>query len=196
MSLQSNACTEIVGSESDKNELLLFVRQVFYSALGFQPSVRFAINSDRHRILDFIRSIRNEYDTFVPPDLERDLNDLESSYSSRGGFVLLVENGRSLLGTFAFLPISNDVGEVRKIYLDKHVRGFGIGLSTLELILRYARKRGIRVLRAETNHRLPGYHLFKKIGFQSSGKSSALIGHSFLPEDGILMEYVITKASE
>src|SRR5688572_27157461 len=108
-------------------KLFLASRSVFHRTLGFAPTVRTAVNEDKIAVAKFVRGVRSEYGVLVPEHLEVDLNDIESSYDSRGGFLLIVEHRGRLIATFGFVPTTPGCGELKKLYVTKRFRGMGLG---------------------------------------------------------------------
>jgi GNAT superfamily N-acetyltransferase len=87
------------------------------------------------------------------------------------------------VGTFALFPLDACRGELRKIYLERGLRGIGIGRRVIALLEEHARERGMQKMRAETHSRFAGYAFFKTLGYRSRPSEAP----EFLA-DGTLME--------
>lgn len=99
---------------------------------------------------------------------EEDLENLEQSYFSRGGFFGVITNEEGqLLGTFGLYPLSDTVAELRKMYLRPELRGKGLGRFMLENLLTLACEKGFKKLELETAGVLKeAISLYTKYGFR------------------------------
>lgn len=131
--------------------------------------VRPATNADCERVQKLVFGILREYD--LAPDLDgtdRDLNDLEAHYINRGGVFEIIEDAEgNLLGTCGLYPMDAETVELRKMYFDKKLRGFGQGKKTLQKMIETARASGFKKIYLETATVLKeAVHLYEKFGFQ------------------------------
>ena len=166
--------------------VVVSAERIVRSSLGPTASVRLARNSDQSAIAAFVTKVRAEFSLSVPLGIETDLLDIEGAYHQQGGvFLLIEENG--LLGTFAFVPVSENCGEFRKLYLAPEIRGLGLGTRLVRLLLEHARKLGIRSAKAETNPRLTGRGLFARTGFEVAAPKTQRASSFLLPDDFIMV---------
>jgi putative acetyltransferase len=96
------------------------------------------------------------------------LNDLESSYTARGGLfdVLEAPDGR-IVGSVALYPLEPGVCELRKMYLARSARGRGEGRRLLDHALAAARARGFSRVVLETASVLKeAIALYQRYGFK------------------------------
>ena len=77
------------------------------------------------------------------PDLDEDLNDIESNYKG-GYFGLIVNELDEIVGTFALHKTNNQIAEIRKMYLLKEARKKGIGKWMLSFLFQKAKTLGFR----------------------------------------------------
>lgn len=103
-----------------------------------------------------------------PEGLDADLDDVEETYINPGGMfeVLETSDGR-ILGTVALYPKSSAICALRKMYLLREARGFGMGKAMLDRALQRARELGFRRVELETAAPLvEAIALYKKYGFR------------------------------
>lgn len=113
---------------------------------------RSAANSDCSDIRKLVFSVLSEYGLKPDPEgLDRDLDDVESSYIARGGVFEVIEdeNGK-ILGTVGLYPVDNKIVELRKMYFKPELRGLGMGKSTLRRMIDLARRLGYTRMTLET----------------------------------------------
>lgn len=146
--------------------------------------VRNATNADVENIKQLVFGVLREYNLEPDPNgTDSDLSDIEANYIERGGvFEVLEDEGGSLLGTVGLFPIDDKTIELRKMYLDKRLRGRGIGKQTLERMIELARRLGFQQIYLETNNVLrEAVALYKKYGFQeTSEKHSPRCNQAFV----------------
>jgi GNAT superfamily N-acetyltransferase len=86
-----------------------------------------------------------------PEGMDGDLADIESSYFAPGGtFEVAVAPDGSIAGCCGVFVVSGDVCELRKMYLLKDARGFGLGGRLLRRALAFAKGRGYKRMELET----------------------------------------------
>jgi len=82
---------------------------------------------------------------------DRDLADLEAHYDARGGqFELLETADGVVVGVVGWRPASDEVMELKKLYLTAAARGHGLGRRALQRVIDAARDRGARAIVLET----------------------------------------------
>jgi GNAT superfamily N-acetyltransferase len=86
---------------------------------------------------------------------------------SPGGAFVIAWLGQQAAGCGALRPMSKEVAEVKRMYVDPAHRGFGIGRAILAKLEALAREYGYTTLRLETGIRQPeAIHLYESVGFQ------------------------------
>jgi GNAT superfamily N-acetyltransferase len=86
--------------------------------------------ADRQAAADVIRTVLAEYGLgWEPTGADRDVLEVESAYQQAGGEFWVVEQAGQIVGTAAYYPIgrSPNAVEIRKMYLQRSVRGQGLG---------------------------------------------------------------------
>lgn len=116
------------------------------------PRFRRASNKDREEVTRLVYGVLKEYGLEPDPTAtDADLADIEQSYFVRGGtFVVLEDQGGSIVGAYGLYPLDNQTCELRKMYLHKSQRGKGLGKSLMEGALEEARRLGFARMTLET----------------------------------------------
>lgn len=84
----------------------------------------------------------------LDPSLNRDLDDIASSYAN--GVFLVARLNHQLIGAGALVPEAEDVGRIVRMSVARAHRRFGVGTRVLEKLLDQARSRGYRKIVLET----------------------------------------------
>jgi putative acetyltransferase len=127
-------------------------------------------NNDIPLIKRVVFTVLKEYN--LNPDetgKDSDLNDVEKNYFSHNGFFGVAQEigTNKIVGTFGLCAISNEICELRKMYLLKEARGKGLGDFILNTSISIARERGYKKIILETISSLKeAQSLYKKHGFK------------------------------
>ena len=129
--------------------------------------VRYASAGDGPAIQNLVRSVLAEHDlSFDIEGQDHDLVDVRASYVSRGGCFLVVESDGRVTGCAGLYPVSDDAGELRKMYLAPGVRGRGLGRALLVQLIAEARRLGLERLTLESHSSLQAARaLYESAGF-------------------------------
>ncbi len=133
-----------------------------------RPRLRLANNSDCEHIANLVFGVLGEYGLKPDPaSTDADIEDIESSYFSRGGTFLVLEAGDgSIVGAYGLYPLEEHVCELRKMYLHKAFRGKGLGRLLLDDALSKAKQLGFRKIVLETASVLKeAIALYRSYGF-------------------------------
>jgi GNAT superfamily N-acetyltransferase len=130
--------------------------------------IRPADRNDTNRIREIIFEVLLEYG--LSPDeqgKDSDLNDIDESYFNRGGYFGVVNDlNNKIVGTFGLYRVSNQIYELRKMYLLKEARGMGCGKLILNFAIQMAKEANIVLIQLETISVLKeAISLYKKFGF-------------------------------
>ena len=131
--------------------------------------LRPATNSDAEAIKKRVFGILDEYQLCADPTCtDADLDDLESFYFQAGGFFdVLVNDAGLVVGSIGLRPVSDSTCELRKMYLERSVRGQGHGRRLLEHALRRGRELGYSRVVLETAAVLKeAIRLYERHGFR------------------------------
>ncbi|MFC5597599.1 GNAT family N-acetyltransferase [Deinococcus cellulosilyticus] len=128
----------------------------------FQPE-------DTQGIVQLILPIQTE-EFGIPITLEDqpDLLDIQNFYQQgQGNFWVAVQDGQ-VVGTISLLDIGNNQGALRKMFVHPDFRGkpFGTAQKLLEVLLSWAREKGMKeVLLGTTAKYLAAHRFYEKNGF-------------------------------
>ncbi len=130
---------------------------------------RKAQNADTNAIQHLVFKVLREYG--LEPDsnsTDADLNNIEANYFKTGGtFLVIINDQREILGTGGILPHSKTYCELRKMYLDKSIRGKGLGLTLLTKLINQAKELGFTHITLETASVLKeAIELYQSVGFK------------------------------
>jgi len=130
--------------------------------------LRAAGNQDRPAIEELVFGVLREFGLSPDDETDADLRDIEAAYIRRGGiFDVLVSPSGKIVGTIGLYRVSNSTCELRKMYLDKSVRGQGHGRRLLDHALCSARKLGFARVTLETADVLQAaVALYERYGFK------------------------------
>ncbi|MEX0899107.1 MAG: GNAT family N-acetyltransferase [Gammaproteobacteria bacterium] len=111
--------------------------------------LRPASAADGPAVRALIFRILDEYGLPVDPHgTDADLDDIGASY--RHGRFWVIEDEGTVLGSCALYPVRDGIVELRKMYLDRSLRGLGWGRRLLETALIAARDDGYTRVELET----------------------------------------------
>ncbi len=139
--------------------------------------IRPARDSDADGIIALIDSVYAEYPGCVL-DVDRDEPELRTPASSFDAFWVLVDGDR-IVGCCAWAERTTDdgvrIGEVKKVYLDRELRGRGLGRRLIETIEDRAHERGVRDIELWSDTRFETAHgVYLRMGYAQTGRTRDL----------------------
>jgi len=125
--------------------------------------------------MDAVRTIFQEYADSLDVDLAfqdfaQELADLPGDYASPRGQILLAEVEGSIAGCCALRPLDSadypNASEMKRLYVRKAFRGFGLGRQLAEAILDAARQAGYACVLLDTLDGMESARaLYAELGF-------------------------------
>ena len=86
------------------------------------------------------------------------------------GIVYIFEVNGDIAGMIALRKLSDDVGEIKRMYNRPQFRGRGIGRKLLNQVLEWGRNNGCSIFRLDTaNYKSAAQHIFRTSGFKEIG---------------------------
>ncbi len=146
-----------------------------YRAMPMKTSYKdFLIRSweprDREAAAAIIRDVLAEYGLgWEPTGADRDVLEVEASYTNVGGEFWVIEQQGQLVGTAAYYPVERgeNAVEIRKMYLSLEVRGKGLGKYLLQQLEKAIANRGFQEIWIETASALKeAVKLYENSGYQ------------------------------
>lgn len=137
---------------------------------------------DNERLCILIKSVLSEFGANKPGFAYTDVetNTMYEFYQEKGTSYFVAEKSNQLLGGIGFSPLQgagNEVCELRKMYLDKEVRGLGLGSELLRVAMNEA-KSLYKVMYLESLSRMTqAISLYRKVGFEFLSQPMGNTGH-------------------
>ena len=126
--------------------------------------------------MDKIRSLFIEYQKWLGIDLcfqnfEAELVNLPGEYSEPKGSIFVVEESKSVfVGCIALRPYSNEVAEIKRLYIQPSSQGRGYGMLLLERALDMAKAAGYKKVILDTLPTMErARNLYRVFGFTQIG---------------------------
>jgi putative acetyltransferase len=88
----------------------------------------------------------------LDPEMNPDLNDIQTAYIENGALVLGAEIEAEVVGVGMLIEESCSAGRLVRMSVNRHHRGRGIGRSLVNRLVGEARSRGYQMVVCETNH--------------------------------------------
>ena len=105
--------------------------------------------------LDQARQLFREYQVWLEIDLcfqnfERELSNLPGDYAPPPGRLILAYDGPELAGCVALRKFSEDICEMKRLFLREPFRGHGLGRKLIDAVVGEAKQIGYQRLRLDT----------------------------------------------
>lgn len=123
---------------------------------------------------------------FQPDQKDSDIRDIDEVYiNDRGSFHVIDVDGQ-IRGSVGIRRYSGEVAELKRLYVSKECRGFGLGKALCITAIEDAQNLGYMCLRLDTTLRSKvAFELFKELGFQEIER------YNFNPVAEVFMEKIL-----
>jgi len=113
-----------------------------------------------------------------------DMLDIQNNYFENGGIFLVTVKGDEIIGTGAVRNFDGHMCELKRLWLLTEYHGQGLGYRMLQELLNFAREKGYKRMRLETDAvaQSRAVEFYKRIGFEEIPIPNQT------PDEDILME--------
>ncbi len=116
-----------------------------------------------------LRELFVEYEACLPFDLsfqhfQREADNLPGRYAPPSGQLLLAKSGDTAIGCVALRRITDEICEMKRLYVQPAFQGQQIGRRLAEAIIEESRRIGYKTMRLDTVMK-PAKNLYKSLGF-------------------------------
>lgn len=100
-------------------------------------------------------------------DFDQELQEMDIQYNAPGGILLLLENASGFAGCVGFRKVSEEIAEMKRMYIQKEFRGKGWGKRLIEELLEHAKKLNYTSIRLDTLPQMKeAIRLYTAFGFK------------------------------
>ena len=96
-----------------------------------------------------------------------DMDNVQQTYFDNDGIFLVITDDDQIIGTGAIRKIDSETCELKRIWLLFEYHGRGLGYRMIQELLAFAREKGYRRIRLETDRdaQRRAYSLYERLGF-------------------------------
>jgi RimJ/RimL family protein N-acetyltransferase len=132
-----------------------------------------ATSADAQDVIALLARIWEEYAFIWAPEIEfPDMFGFDAHYAPpRGAFWVIRDEGGRVVGSIGVEQVEAATAEIRRLYLDAHLRGRGLGRALVDEVLAWCRERGFTRLVLWSDTRFEHSHrLYDRMGFARLGE--------------------------
>jgi ribosomal protein S18 acetylase RimI-like enzyme len=131
------------------------------------PFVKELIYRVTHQVFRDARPIEESVAFYESKGTLHDMDDLQQTYFENDGIFLVMTEDQQIIGTGAIRKIDHEICELKRVWLLFEYHGKGLGYRMIQELLMFARKKGYRRIRLETDRggQSRAYDLYKRLGF-------------------------------
>ena len=139
-----------------------------------------------HRVFADTRQLEEAIAFYESKGELQDMDDVEQTYLKNNGVFLVMTDHDQIIGTGAIRKLDPTTCELKLVWLLFAYHGKGLGYRMIQQLLAFARERGYRRIRLETdrNGQRRAYELYKELGFYEIPRYSE-------NEDDVAMEMIL-----
>ena len=139
-----------------------------------------------HRVFHDTRPLEESAAFYESRGELHDMDDVQQTYFDNDGIFLVMTDNDQIIGTGAVRKVDDTTCELKRVWLFFEYHGQGLGYRIIQELLTFAREKGYRRMRLETDRddQSRAYELYKRLGFYEVPRYSD-------NEDDVAMEMVL-----
>jgi putative acetyltransferase len=139
-----------------------------------------------HQVFQDARPLEESIAFYESKGTLDDMDDIQQGYFENDGIFLVMTDDDQIIGTGAIHRIDGEICELKRLWLLFEYHGRGLGYRMIQELFAFARERGYRRIRLETDedNQRRAYQLYKRLGFYEIPRYSQ-------HQDEVAMELVL-----
>jgi len=120
-----------------------------------------------HEVFHDTRSLEESMAFYEARGQLHDMDELQQTYFENGGIFLVATADDRIIGTGAVRKLDDETCELKRLWLLFEYHGQGLGYRMMQALLSFARAKGYRRMRLETDqgHQNRAFEFYKRLGF-------------------------------
>lgn len=120
-----------------------------------------------HQVFRDTRTLEESIAFYEAKGQLHDMDEFQETYFGSDGVFLVITDEDRIIGTGAIRRLDETVCELKRVWLLFEYHGRGLGYRIIQELLAFARARGYRLIRLETDRddQSRAYNLYKRLGF-------------------------------
>jgi putative acetyltransferase len=120
-----------------------------------------------HHVFQDTRTLEESIAYYESRGQLHDMDDVQQTYFENEGTFLVMTDEDQIIATGAIRKIDDSICELKRVWLLFDYHGRGLGYRLIQELLAFAREKGYRRVRLETDRddQRRAYQLYKRIGF-------------------------------
>ena len=120
-----------------------------------------------HQVFQDTRTLEESIAYYEAEGILQDMDELQQTYFDNDGVFLVLTDDDQIVGTGAIRKIDNETCELKRLWLLFEYHGKGLGYRMIRELFAFAREKGYRRIRLETNpnSQSRAFELYKRLGF-------------------------------
>ena len=120
-----------------------------------------------HQVFHDIRTLEESITFYESQDELLDMDNLQKDYFDNDGVFLVMTDNDHFIGTGAIRKIDKNICELKRLWLLFEYHGKGLGFRMMQELFAFAREKGYRQMRLETDrrHQNRAFDFYKRLGF-------------------------------
>lgn len=153
---------------------------------GEIPVAKQLIYRVAHEVFHDTRPLEESIAFYEAQGQLHDMDDLQNTYICNDGIFLVMTDDEQIIGTGAVRKMDAETCELKRLWLLFEYHGQGLGYRMMQELLAFARAKGYRHMRLETDQSAQSraFEFYKRLGFYEIPRYSD-------NEDDVAMEMVL-----